>query len=111
VVFDREGKQKPDIAVRRAESTGFVPATVGWPGSAELDLTVLEADTDDAAPSHPLALLSARDVYANESWEAEGYVAMRLGSAPRTSGSPAASSGSWLALPACWKSGHGSSSR
>ncbi len=76
VVFDREGKQKLDIVVRQEGSTEFVPATVGWPGSAELDLAVLEADTDDTAPSHPLALLSAREIDANESWEAEGYAAV-----------------------------------
>lgn len=77
VVFAQDGTQQPDIEVRREGTTGFVPARVGWPGSPELDLAVLAVDTGCATPSHPLALLTAREIGANENWEVEGYPSVR----------------------------------
>ena len=77
VIFDAKGNPKPDLVVRREGSAHFRPASLAWPGSEALDVAVLTAEVDGAAPSHPLALLSERDVRPGETWNAQGYPKVR----------------------------------
>lgn len=73
VVLDGEGKPQPDLAVRREGTSEFLAATIVWPGSAELDVAVLEVAIHAAGPRHCLVALSGRDIDVNEPWEAKGY--------------------------------------
>lgn len=77
VAFDKvNGEPKPALVVRR-EGGAWFPANVAWHGVDGLDVAVLETALGGAVPSHALALLSARDIRPAESWEAQGYPAVR----------------------------------
>ncbi|WP_437636226.1 trypsin-like peptidase domain-containing protein [Sorangium sp. So ce854] len=77
VVFaEGQSAPKPALFVRR-EGGAWSAATVVWHGADGLDVALIEADLDGTAPSHPLALLSDRGIRPDESWEAQGYPAVR----------------------------------
>lgn len=74
-VIMKEGKQLPDLCVRRADKNEFLPATVRWLGPDGPDVAVLEAALNPEGYS--LAPLSARDIATNSAWEAQGYPEVR----------------------------------
>ena len=77
VVFDDHGKDEPGLVVRREGSAETSSATVVWPGSADLDVALLAFEPLGPAPSHPLAVLSARNIRVGELWTAHGYPEVR----------------------------------
>lgn len=77
VVDDARDVEVPGLVARREHGESFVPVDVAWRGAGGLDVAVLNAAVGGPVPSHPLAVLSARAIEADESWEAQGYPAVR----------------------------------